>query len=130
MPRLCPIGESAVLFGHLPAPPARPIALNMTLSPLDRPEAAIFAWARFRRIMRWWMLAATLISLGVLAWFFAQYGLVSIHFYIAAALGIGLTVLLTGALMSLVFLSSGTGHDESVRDFEPHDDGDDWRRSR
>lgn len=41
---------------------------------------------------------------------------VSIHFYIASALGIGFTMLLTSALMGLVFLSSGTGHDESIED--------------
>jgi len=41
---------------------------------------------------------------------------VSIHFYIASALGIGFTMLLTSALMGLVFLSSGTGHDESIDD--------------
>ena len=41
---------------------------------------------------------------------------VSIHFYIAAALGIGFPMLLTSALMGLVFLSSGTGHDESIDD--------------
>lgn len=39
---------------------------------------------------------------------------VSIHFYIAAGLGIGVSMLLMGALMGLVFLSNGTGHDESV----------------
>ena len=78
--------------------------------------------------MRWWGLAALIIALAVLVWFYANYGLVSIHFYIAAALGIGLMVLLTGALMSLVFLSSGTGHDESVRDFERADRAPDKRR--
>ena len=31
---------------------------------------------------------------------------------IATALGAGLSVLLAGALMSLVFLSSGSGHDD------------------
>ena len=41
---------------------------------------------------------------------------VSIHFYIATALGIGFTMLLTSALMGLVFLSSGTGHDESIEE--------------
>ena len=39
---------------------------------------------------------------------------VSINFYIAAALGIGLMMLLTGALMGLVFLSNGTGHDDAI----------------
>ena len=41
---------------------------------------------------------------------------VSIHFYIAVALGVGFTMLLTSALMGLVFLSSGTGHDEAIED--------------
>ena len=36
---------------------------------------------------------------------------------VAALLGIGFMIMLTGALMSLLFLSSGTGHDEAVRDF-------------
>lgn len=40
----------------------------------------------------------------------------SIHFYIAVGLGVGLSMLLAGALMGLVFLSNGTGHDESVVD--------------
>ncbi len=43
-------------------------------------------------------------------------GFVSIHFYIATALGLGLAMLLMAALMGLVFLSSGTGHDESIED--------------
>ena len=42
--------------------------------------------------------------------------LVSISVALAAALGIGITVMLMAALMGLVFLSSGTGHDEAVAD--------------
>ena len=41
-----------------------------------------------------------------------------LHMYIAVALAAGLIVLLTGALMGLVFLSSGAGHDEAVRDWD------------
>ena len=47
---------------------------------------------------------------------------ISIHYYIASALGIGFTMLLTSALMGLVFLSSGTGHDESIEDRLRDDD--------
>ena len=36
----------------------------------------------------------------------------SVHFLIATALGAGLTVLLGTALMTLVFLSAQSGHDE------------------
>ena len=91
----------------------------MTSSPLDNRENAGFAWARFRRMMRWWGLASALMALGVLAVLWQEFALVSVHLYIAAALGVWFTAMMTGALMSLVFLSSGTGHDEAVRDFEP-----------
>ena len=53
-----------------------------------------------------------------------QVGMVSIHLYIATALGVGFAVLLMAALMGLVFLSSGTGHDESVADGDHPDQGD------
>ena len=43
-------------------------------------------------------------------------GFVSVHFYISTALGIGFAMLLMSALMGLVFLSSGTGHDETIID--------------
>lgn len=39
---------------------------------------------------------------------------VSIHFYVAVAAGIAGTMMLTGALMGLVFLSNGTGHDDAI----------------
>jgi hypothetical protein len=39
---------------------------------------------------------------------------VHIHMLIATALGTGLSVLLAGALMSLVFLSASSGHDDEV----------------
>jgi len=83
-------------------------------SPLDDPLNAAHAWARYRSIMRV-LLAVTaatvLIAVGLL---FAFNGLVSVHFYIAVALGISFTMLLGGGLMGLAFLSNGTGHDESV----------------
>lgn len=85
-------------------------------SPLDDSRTAAHAWARYRRLMK----GLGLLSLGVIAVAFALVyrsgDPVSIHFYIALALGFGLTIMLTGALMGLVFLSSGTGHDESVED--------------
>lgn len=86
-------------------------------SPLDDPQQAAFAWARYRRLMRFMLL----LTLGVVAIALAllyRHGseAVSIHYYIAIALGIGFTMLLTSALMGLVFLSSGTGHDEAIED--------------
>jgi len=59
------------------------------------------------------------LALGVL---YASDALVSIHFVIATVLGIGVTMMLMAALMGLVFLSSGTGHDESIADPLNEDD--------
>ena len=83
-------------------------------SPLEDPETAAFAWARYRRIMRFMLL----VTVGVLALavLYDGDGEASIHYYIAIALGIGFTMLLASALMGLVFLSAGTGHDDSIED--------------
>ncbi|RJY09559.1 hypothetical protein [Aurantiacibacter aquimixticola] len=83
-------------------------------SPLEDPENAAFAWARYRRIMRF-MFAITL-GVVIIAMTIIYNGAdeVSPHFFIATALGIGFSMLLMSALMGLVFLSSGTGHDEAV----------------
>ncbi len=85
-------------------------------SPLDNPEAAQFAWARYRRLMRF-MFAITVGAVAVsFVLLYRANGLVSIHLYIATAIGVGLSMLLMSALMGLVFLSSGTGHDEATMD--------------
>lgn len=91
------------------------IARAMTRpSPLDDPHSAAFAWARWRRLMGLMGLATVVVIAVALAWFWASGEPVSIHFYIAVALGIAGTMLLTGALMGLIFLSSGTGHDDTI----------------
>ena len=77
---------------------------------------ATHAWARYRRMMRLMAWLTLAIIVLVLAALYAQNGPISIHFYIATALAIGLPIMLTAALMGLVFLSSGTGHDESIID--------------
>lgn len=83
-------------------------------SPLDDAQTAAFAWARWRRIMGLIALVAVVTIAVALTWLASGEEPVSIHFYIATALGIGATMLLTGALMGLVFLSNGTGHDDAV----------------
>lgn len=102
-------------------------------SPLDDPRVAAHAWARYKRLM-WWMFGFT-IAVVIVAWtlLYRQAGMVSVHFFIATALGIGFAMLLMAALMGLVFLSSGTGHDESVADPDADDqadEGSDGGRSR
>lgn len=85
-------------------------------SPLDDAGTAAFAWARWRRMMAF-MVAITVVTVALaLGWFASSGEPVSIHFYIAVGLGIGLMMLLTGALMGLVFLSNGTGHDDVIGD--------------
>jgi hypothetical protein len=97
--------------------PIAPIWAGMvTPSPLDDPRNAAFAWARYRRMMRWSGLATLAVSGTAVALLYRSNGLVSIHFYIATVLGIGITMMLTAALMGLVFLSHGTGHDDSITD--------------
>ena len=83
-------------------------------SPLDDPDNAAYAWARFRRIMSVLAGVTGLTVLVVLGLFWLLTPQVGIHFYIAVGLGIGLTMMLGGGLMALVFMSHGTGHDASV----------------
>ena len=93
-------------------------------SPLDDPQTATHAWARYKRLMRWMVVFTIAVVILTLGFFYWQNGMVSIHFFIATALGIGFAMLLMSALMGLVFLSSGTGHDESVSDLEDDQSGD------
>lgn len=72
--------------------------------------------------MRWMMLVTVTLVIGAVVALWRRNGLVSVHMYIATALGVGLTMLMASGLMGLVFLSSGTGHDQSVID--PLDDED------
>jgi len=93
-------------------------------SPLDDPKTSAHAWARYKRLMKWmgaFTLAVVVVTLGFFYWF---NGSVSVHFFIASALGIGFMMMLTAALMGLVFLSSGTGHDETVSDLAEGQDGE------
>ncbi len=101
-------------------------------SPLDDPKNAAHAWARYRQIMKLLLSVTVATVLLALVLLYAFNGAISVHFYIAVALGISFTMLLSGGLMGLVFLSNGTGHDESVdnrlpdRDelWSPKDDDD------
>ena len=83
-------------------------------SPLDDPRLAAFAWARYMRLMKWMMAITTVTIIVAVVLLYRSNGMVSIHFYIATGLGIGFAMLLMSALMGLVFLSSGTGHDDAI----------------
>ena len=94
-------------------------------SPLDDPRLARIAWARYKRLMRLMGFATTAMVVLAISVLYARNGPISIHFYIATALGIAFMMLLTAGLMGLVFLSSGTGHDETIVD--PLEDEAGWK---
>ena len=83
---------------------------------LDDPRIAATAWGRFRRIMLWMALGGALcvgVALGCLR---LWAGPMPLHMILATVIGVWLTFMLGTGLMALVFLSSGTGHDDQVMD--------------
>ena len=77
--------------------------------------ASNIAWTRYRRLMKGMALVSLLAVVGALGWLrFTMGDALTIHMIIATAAGVGLSVMLGAALMGLVFLSSGSGHDESI----------------
>jgi hypothetical protein len=95
---------------HLPAMTRPP------RSPLDEPRNSAHAWRRYRRLMAGMGLLTVVVIVVALCVLYALGALVTIHVVIATILGIGVTMMLMAALMGLVFLSSGTGHDEAIED--------------
>ena len=80
--------------------------------PVPSPRHAMLS--RFRRIMTWMALFAIVVAaIAVLLVVRGDEGFHP-HMMIATALGVGLTVLLGSALMTLAFLSSSSGHDDQA----------------
>ena len=79
---------------------------------------------QFLKIMRW----AALFSLAIaaLAVVLVARGdeTIHVHMLIATALGVGLSVMLGIALMTLVFLSNRVGHDANAADHKQKDEND------
>ncbi len=94
-------------------------------SPLDDADAASFAWVRYRRLMLWMGLATLAVIAVTLTLLYRDLGFVSIHFFVATALGVGFAMMLMAALMGLVFLSNSGGHDEVARRSDENQDSDD-----
>lgn len=95
---------------------------------LDDPSYASFAWGRFRALMAWMTLAAAACAAGAIVALAHANGPLRLITMLAVLGGVGGSVMLAGALMGLVFLSSGTGHDEEVDRFDPG--GGRWDRRR
>ena len=96
----------------------------------DTSSELAFAWSILPILLigLWVTIQATVLGFVValvLGYLYVSGSALSIHFYIATGLGVGAAMMLTAALMGLVFLSSGTGHDESVTDLM---DDDEWKR--
>lgn len=83
---------------------------------LDDPDYAAFAWGRYRRILGGMALVA--LGVAILCVLILWHWLGWLNFTVAFATGLGVffTILLGAALMGLMFLSSGTGHDAQVKD--------------
>jgi len=80
---------------------------------------------QFLKLMRWgalFSLAIAGIAVLLVAW---GEETIHLHMLIATALGVGLSVLLGIALMSLVFLSSRMGQDADAADHQQKDKHDD-----
>ncbi|WP_232314658.1 hypothetical protein [Sphingopyxis sp. QXT-31] len=98
-------------------------------SPLDNRDTSRIAWSRYRVLM----LGMSIVSIVavILALLFLHFSLphgLTLHMIIATTAGVGLSVMLGAALMGLVFLSSGSGHDDAIED--PFEDDPDMKNER
>ena len=80
------------------------------------------AWARYKKLMSWMVVAAIVAVLLALIYLKSSGGPVPIHMVIATIAGVGLSVLLGTALMGLVFVSNNSGHDDAANG-DPDDRG-------
>jgi hypothetical protein len=83
---------------------------------LNDPKYASLAWRRYKRLMIWMVFVSAIATGGGLLLLRAMIGPIPVHMAIATAIGVFFAVLLAAALMGLVFLSSGSGHDETIHD--------------
>ena len=86
-------------------------------------ERAADAWARYKRMMRWMVLAAAATVALSLLYLWQAGGPMPLHMVVATIAGVGLTVLVGTGLMGLIFLSNRTGHDEDAGRGDRDDDG-------
>lgn len=72
------------------------------------------AWAHYRRIMAWMTGLAFLCVGAALLYVRSATGSLPLQMAIAVAAGVFLTVMVGTGLMSLAFLSAGSGHDDAA----------------
>ncbi len=90
--------------------------MDSRYSKLDEPDYAAFAWARYKALMRWMTLASVLAVVAGLLILHWVSGPIPTLMMVFTAGGIFFSVLLGAALMGLVFLSAGSGHDDAIDD--------------
>ena len=98
---------------HDPFPPRR--------RPPDY-ERAAEAWARYKAMMKWMVLAAMACALLSVAYLKQAGGPLPIQAVIAVLAGVALTILVATGLMGLVFLSNRSGHDDEANRSDWNDD--------
>ena len=81
---------------------------------LDDANNAQLAWTRYRTTLKWMMIPSAAAAFAALLWMHYYGGGLTVAVALATTFGVGLTVMMAAALMGLVFLSSGSGHDEDV----------------
>lgn len=96
--------------------------MDVPPSALDDPDYAAFAWKRYKRLMLWMAFASLTATVGCLYLLSVIIGDIPIHMFIATSAGVFFSVMLASALMGLVFLSAGSGHDDSVKEFVAEED--------
>ncbi len=83
---------------------------------LDDHRDARFAWARYRRILGYMNLVSIAVGAAVVAFFWMRDPTLPWLFALFIFIGVYGTLILGAALMGLMFLSNGTGHDAHVID--------------
>ncbi|MEY4501404.1 MAG: hypothetical protein RIS52_1294 [Pseudomonadota bacterium] len=93
-------------------------------SSLEDPTYAGYAWGRYKRLLIWMAfasIAAAIIGLWVVQLLSGPIGWIPIAMILCA---IFITVMLMAALMGLVFLSHGSGHDDVIEDPFPESEAE------
>jgi hypothetical protein len=82
-------------------------------------------WAPLRRLLAWSAALSVVAIAAAFAWLYADGAPMRWELLLAVAAGVSGTLLLTGALMGLLFVSNQSGHDASVGHGSDHGDSPD-----
>jgi hypothetical protein len=83
---------------------------------LDDPRYANHAWARFRQILIAMSVVGMAVALAIVSFLWWRDGPLPLVFVGLTIAGVWATIMMAALLMGLMFLSSGTGHDDQIED--------------